>query len=181
MNIFKEYYNNIVLYDLLLKSSFQSYYQIPKLKKIYLNFGLKNLDLENKKKIISILLILELITNQKPFLTKSKKNKIHLKIKKGMIIGCKLTLQKKKMYIFFTKLFFFILPNKKEFKGFLIKKNLLTLNFQIQNILNFLELESEFLRFQKIPSLDISIHTTAFNKEVFLLLLKNLQLSIFKK
>ena len=113
------------------------------------------------------MVLLKLITNQEPITTKSKKNNIFLKIKKGSIIGCKITLRNKQKFIFLEKLLIFILPNIKQIPFNLKEKEIL--NFQIQNILNFFELETEFLKFKNIPPIDISIHTNSKkNQELFL-------------
>ena len=69
---------------------------------------------------------------------------------------------------------FFIFPNIKEFQGYKINtKNTKILNFKILNILNFFELEKEFLKFQKIPPIDISIHIKNSSKNESYLLLNN--------
>ncbi len=165
---FKNHYQNIVIYDLLSKLHFKNVFELPKINKICLNIGFKNSNIE-KKKLTNIIALLKLITNQEPLLTKSKKNNIFLKIKKGSIIGCKVTLRKNNINIFLEKLLFFILPNIKDIKYNLTNKNIL--NFQIKNILHFFELKTEFLKFKEIPPIDISIHSNnKNNKDLFLLL-----------
>ena len=169
MNHFlQNHYQNVTSYDLLTKLNFQNIFEINKINKICLNIGFKNSNIE-KKKLTNIIVLLKLITNQKPFLTKSKKNNIILKIKKDSIVGCKITLRRKQIFLFLEKFFLFILPNISN-KNFHFKnKNII--NFQIQNILNFFELETEFLKFKNIPAIDISIHTNSkTNQELFLLL-----------
>ena len=167
----QKYYQNVTIYDLLTKLNFKNIFEIIKITKICLNIGFKDANIE-KKKLINIILLLKLITNQKPLLTKSKKNIIFLKIKKNSIIGCKVTLRKKNMFIFLEKLIIFILPNFNKFKINLKNKNIL--NFQIQNILDFFELKTEFFKFKNIPPIDISIHTNSKNKNTLFLLLNSL-------
>ena len=91
----KNHYQNVITYDLLTKLNFKNIFEIPKITKICLNIGFENANVE-KKKLLNIIVLLKLITNQKPIVTKSKKNNIFLKIKKNSIIGCKVTLRKKK-------------------------------------------------------------------------------------
>jgi large subunit ribosomal protein L5 len=166
---YKNHYQNITTYDLLTKFNFKNVYEIPKINKIYLNIGFKNANID-KKNLINIITLLKLITNQKPIITKSKKNNIFLKIKKNSIIGCKITLRKKNINMFLEKILIFILPNLSSKLSFNINnKNIL--NFQIKNILNFFELNREFLKFKNIPAIDVSIHTKSKkNNELFLLL-----------
>lgn len=164
----QNHYQNVTIYDLITKLTYKNIFEIPQITKICLNIGFKDANLE-KKKLINIILLLKLITNQKPIITKSKKNNIFLKIKKNSIIGCKITLRKKNIYFFLEKLLIFILPNLNNIKFNLTNKNIL--NFQISNILYFFELKTEFLKFKNIPPIDISIHTNVkTNKELFLLL-----------
>ena len=162
------HYKNITIYNLLTKFTFKNIFEIPKITKICLNIGFKDSNI-NKKKLINIILLLKLITNQKPVITKSKKNNIFLKIKKNSVIGCKITLRKMNIYIFLEKILIFILPNFKKLQINLKNKNIL--NFKINNILDFFELNTEFLKFKNIPPIDISIHTNVkTNYELFLLL-----------
>jgi large subunit ribosomal protein L5 len=168
----KNYYQNISTYDLLTKFHYKNIFQIPKITKISLNIGFKNANIE-KKKLINLLVLLKIIANQKPIVTQSKKNNIFLKIKKNSIIGCKLTLRKKNIYVFLEKLIIFILPQINNNIKFNFKnKNILS--FQIKNILNFFELRREFLKFKDIPSIDVSIHTNAKNNKELLFLLNSL-------
>lgn len=164
----QNHYNNVIRYDLLTKLNSQNAFTLPKITKICLNIGFMDANIE-KKKLINIILLLKLITNQKPDVTKSKKNNLFLKIKKNSIIGCRVTLRKKEIFNFMEKIIIFILPN------LLGKncncKNQSIFNFQIINILDFFELKTEFLRFQNVPPIDVSIHTnTKTNSELFLLL-----------
>lgn len=164
----QNHYKNIIIYDLLTKLNFINIFEIPKITKICINIGFKDANIE-KKKLINIILLLKLITNQKPVITKSTKNNIFLKIKKNSVIGCKITLQKNKIFNFLEKIIIFILPNldKLNFN----QQNQSIFNFQIQNILHFFELKTEFSKFKNIPVIDISIHTNAKNNnELFLLL-----------
>ena len=167
----QKYYKTVSIYDLLTKLNFKNVFEIIKITKICLNVGFKDANIE-KKNLINIILFLKLITNQKPLLTKSKKNNIFLKIKKNSIIGCKMTLRNKNVLDFLEKLIFFVLPNLN--KNQIKLQNKSTLNLQIKNVLDFLELKTEFLKFKNIPSLDISIQTTCKNKNELYILLNSL-------
>jgi large subunit ribosomal protein L5 len=157
MNYLRKHYNNIIIYDLLTKLNFNNIFKLPNLNIIILNIGLKNANID-KKKMITIILLLKLITNQQIFNTKSRKNNIILKIKKGSIVGCKVTLRKKNVYHFLEKLIFFILPNIRNFQGIYLLKNINILSFQFNNVLNFPELEKEFFKFKSLPSIDINFY-----------------------
>jgi ribosomal protein L5 len=77
----QNYYNSILVYDLIAKlPKIINHFQIPKLKTIHINIGLKTISVE-KQKIVSMLTLLKLITNRESIVTKSKNNNIFLKIK----------------------------------------------------------------------------------------------------
>ena len=168
----KKHYQNIIIYDLLTKSNFKNIFEITKIIKICLNIGFKNSNIE-KKKLINMIVLLKLITNQEPFLTKSRKNNILFKIKKGSIVGCKITLRKKNIYVFLENFYLFILPNFRNQNINYNFKNQNIVHFQIPNILSFFELETEFLKFKNIPPIDISIHTNSKNNQEFISLLNS--------
>lgn len=71
----QNHYNNVIRYDLLTKLNSQNAFTLPKITKICLNIGFMDANIE-KKKLINIILLLKLITNQKPDVTKSKKNNL---------------------------------------------------------------------------------------------------------
>ena len=122
------YYKNLIIFDLITKLNITNIYKIPKIEKINLNITCKNKYIK-KEKLIYILLFLNLITNQKPFLKNNNvKQKITINMKKNKVIGCKITLKKESINLFLEKLIFFILPKMKDIK----------INYKkIKKILNF--------------------------------------------
>ena len=60
---------------------------------------------------------LAMITGQKPILTYSRKDIASFKLRKGMPIGCKVTLRRAKMYEFMERLIKVSLPRIRDFKG----------------------------------------------------------------
>lgn len=100
MFFFETYLHKIVKYDLVNAFIYQNITQMPKLKKIILNFGHQKL---NFKYFISSMLALEFISLKKGKITKSKHLNVILKIKKGNPVGCKLILKKKSMCFFYMK------------------------------------------------------------------------------
>src|SRR5687768_2095497 len=115
----QNYYKQIIKYDFLNKFNYKNINQIPRKKKIILNFNCKGFEL---KKLAITLLSLELISMQKGNATKSKKASINLKIRKGHPVGCKVILKKEKMELFLLKLLNKIFPELKNFKGLIQKR-----------------------------------------------------------
>ena len=97
----KSYNEIIVKYDLLNKFCYKNIGEFPKLISLNLSFNNKKYDL---KFIVASLVALELITLKKGQIIFSKKSIISLKVRKGNPIGCRVSLTKRKMYEFLSKL-----------------------------------------------------------------------------
>jgi len=85
------------------------------LNKIILNLSLKEVDF-NKKKALPFFLAMELLTNQKCVATLSSKNVLTWKLRKGALVGCKVTLRAHNLYEFIDNLNL-TLPRMEKFKG----------------------------------------------------------------
>ena len=81
MLVLKNYYELVIKYDFINKFFYENIEEIPKIKKINLNFGYNNNSLNLKNLAIAIL-SLELITKQKGELTHLKNTKLSIKIRK---------------------------------------------------------------------------------------------------
>lgn len=74
------------------------------LSKIILNVNFQHL-LFNKEKILTNLLLLEILTSQKPFFNFTKKNNPEFQIEKGFLNGAKVTIQNTNLFLFLFQLF----------------------------------------------------------------------------
>ena len=178
MYFLKNYYQNIVQYDLINKFPYKNLQNLPKLQKIVLNFGYKNPNLKN---LASALLFLEFITTKRGIITTAKEPHILLKIKKGSPVGCKLILKKTLMYSFFTRLLVEIFPQTKEFKSFTQKKKNQKPNafsYQLKNTFLFSELERNYNLFNNLSNLNITIVTNTKTQNELLFLLNSFKLPI---
>jgi large subunit ribosomal protein L5 len=90
--------------------------QVPKLEKIVINMGVGEAAADQKK-LDSAVGELALIAGQKPVKTLAKKAIAGFKIRKGLAIGCKVTLRKAKMYEFLDRLVTIALPRVRDFRG----------------------------------------------------------------
>ena len=162
---------NLIQYDLLSQFTQSNFYLTPKLKKIVLNFGIKEINFKN---LILVASALEVVTTQKAILTTSSKSNIFLKIRKGAPVGCRVDLRKNSMSTFFAKFITVVLPNIKLFDGIKVKKGRAQVkffSFSLYDLLIFPELEVQYELFQNAPKLDISIVTSANDfKELYTLL-----------
>lgn len=89
---------------------------IPKLDKVVINMGVGEA-VADFKKIKSALAELEKIAGQKPVATKARKSIAGFKVREGMLIGCKVTLRRDRMYEFLDRLTNIALPRVKDFRG----------------------------------------------------------------
>lgn len=151
--------------------------EIPKLKMISLNVGIKAVDSDNK--FLSYLSNqVSNIAGQKAVLTKSRKAISTFKLRKDLPIGCRVTLRGKKMYEFFDKLVNIALPRIRDFRGLSAKgfNQSAHYSFGVKEHNIFLEVDLDNI--MKIFGMNITIVTTAKTKEESLYLLKKLNLPI---
>ena len=105
------------------------------------------------------------LTGQKPIPRKAKKSIASFKIREGMVIAYTVTLRGKRMYDFIDRLISIALPRSKDFRGIDIKNfdkdGNLNIGLKEQNI--FPEIQYESLK--DIFGLEVTVATTARNKE----------------
>jgi large subunit ribosomal protein L5 len=90
--------------------------QVPKLEKIVINMGVGEAS-GDQKKLDAAVAELTLISGQKPVKTMAKKAIAGFKIRKGLPIGCKVTLRRARMYEFLDRLISIALPRVRDFRG----------------------------------------------------------------
>jgi large subunit ribosomal protein L5 len=90
--------------------------QVPRLEKIVINMGVGDATADQKK-LDAAVSELTAIAGQKPVKTVAKKAIAGFKIRKGLPIGCKVTLRKARMYEFMDRLFTIALPRVRDFRG----------------------------------------------------------------
>lgn len=179
MHFLKYFYTKTLKYDLINKFYYKNTKNLPKLKKIILNFGCKTTEI---KQLTASLLALELITKQKGTLTTTNHSNVFFKIRKGNPVGCKVSLKRINMFNFLTKILIEILPKTKNFNRLTfytkIKKN--AFSYQIHDTFSFSELEEHYYLFNNLIKLNMTIVTSAKNKEETIFILKSLQLPLKK-
>ncbi|UWI83159.1 50S ribosomal protein L5 [Wolbachia endosymbiont of Howardula sp.] len=160
--MFKELYKNRIIQDLSNSLHYNNIMQIPKLVKVCINMGVGEAA-HDSKEITEPFNNLYLITGQKPVYTTAKKSIAGFKIRKGAIIGCKVTLRREKMYEFLERLIYIALPREKDFKGFTIKQfdGHGNFAFGIKEHISFLEVDYD--KVNKVIGMDISIITNTLS------------------
>lgn len=115
-NVFQEKIKQEVIPQLIKTLGVENQLALPRLLKIVVNMGVKNV-LSDKKYMQSAISVLSQITGQKPKITKAKKAISAFKLRKGDQIGLVVTLRGKRMYDFFNKLVAVLLPRLRDFHG----------------------------------------------------------------
>ena len=116
MNRLKEKYNKEVVPALIEKFEYKSVMQAPKVEKIVVNMGVGEA-VSNAKALDKAVEELQIITGQKPLITKAKKSIAGFRLREGMPIGAKVTLRGERMYEFLDKLVTVSLPRVRDFHG----------------------------------------------------------------
>jgi len=173
MSWLKNYYLNEVRKRLMEKFNYKNIYEVPRIEKICINMGLGEAT-ANPKIIDQALVELAQITGQKPKICRARKSIAGFKLRKGVPIGVAVTLRRKRMYDFLTRLIHVALPRVKDFKGlsrsgFDGRGNY---TFGITDHTIFPEIDLS--KVEKIKGMSITIVTTAETDEEAYELLKEL-------
>ena len=164
-------YKNSVIPAMVSRFNYVNSMQVPKLLSISLNMGLGDAK-TNSKKLESAIRELELITGQKPIVTKSKSDISNFKIRKGFPVGCKVTLRSSKMYEFFERLTCIALPRSRDFRGLSFKSfdGRGNYNFGIKEQIIFTEINYDDI--DSVRGLNVTLSTSANNDDEAYWLLK---------
>jgi len=113
---YMEQYEKEIRPALMRKFKYKNVMQAPKLMKVVINMGLGEA-IQNIKALDAASSDIALIAGQKPVITKASKSIASFKLRKGMPIGCMVTLRRERMYEFYQKLVTIVLPRVRDFKG----------------------------------------------------------------
>jgi large subunit ribosomal protein L5 len=157
-------YREEIVPELMKEFSDSNVMQVPELEKIVLNVGLGEA-ISNAKAIDAAVGDLQLITGQRPVVTRAKKSIAAFKLRAGMPIGAMVTLRGPRMYEFFDRLVSVTLPRIRDFRG--VSPNAFdgrgnyTLGLQEQ--MAFPEIEYD--KIDKTRGLELSLVTSAKTDE----------------
>ena len=90
--------------------------QVPRLEKIVVNMGVGDA-VKDGRMLEAALADLEVVTGQKPVVTKARKSIAGFKLREGMAIGAKVTLRGDRMWEFLDRLVSLALPRIRDFRG----------------------------------------------------------------
>ena len=170
-----EKYESEIRVKLKEKFSLKNIFEVPKLDKIVINIGVGEA-VSDSKIINKAIEDLSLISGQKPVITKAKKSIAGFKLRKGLNIGCKVTLRKKRMFEFLDRLIFIALPRVRDFKGLSKKSFDGNGNYSIGIKEQIIFPEIDYDKVDKIRGMDITITTSTSNQDHAYELLKSFNL-----
>ena len=167
----KEHYQTELIPKLMKEFNYKSTMQVPRVQKLLLSMGVGEA-IQNIKVLDSAVSELMAIAGQKAVTTKAKKSIANFKLRKGMPIGCMVTLRKDKMYEFLDRLVNVALPRVRDFKGVSSKSFDGRGNYSLGIKEQIIFPEIDYDKIDKIKGLNINIVTTAKTDEEGKALLK---------
>jgi len=149
---------------LMKRFGFKNAMAVPKVAKVVVNIGLGEAS-QNVKLLDVAAVELGQITGQRAVITRAKKSIANFKIRRGMPIGCCVTLRGDRMYEFLDRLCNVVLPRVRDFKGLppnsFDGRGNYTLGLKDQLVFP----ETDYTRVDKIKGMNITLTTTAKNDE----------------
>ena len=138
--------------------------QVPRVEKIVVNIGLGEA-LTNAKAVDAAVGDIQLITGQKPIVTKAKRSIAQFRVRTGNPIGVKVTLRGERMWDFLERLTRIALPRIRDFRGVPGKSFDGRGNYSLglREQLAFPEIDYD--KVDRLRGLEISIVTTAKTDE----------------
>jgi large subunit ribosomal protein L5 len=160
----QERYRGEVIPALMKRFNYTNPMAVPKIAKIVVNIGMGEAS-QNVKLLDVAVIELGQIAGQKPVVTRAKKSIANFKIRKGMPIGCCVTLRGDRMYEFLDRLCNIVLPRVRDFKGLppnsFDGRGNYTIGLKDQLVFP----EIDYTRVDKIKGMNITFTTTARGDE----------------
>ena len=168
-----ERYRKDIVPALLKEFSYPNRMAIPQLRKIVVNIGVGEAT-QNIKLLDGATHDLTAITGQKPVAHRARKSIASFKLRRGMPIGCSVTLRGRRMYEFLDRLLNIALPRVRDFRGLppraLDGRGNYTLGIRDQLIFP----EIDYGKVDKMRGMNITLVTDAKTDEEALSLLRHL-------
>lgn len=176
----KEYYKDNVLPEMRKRFNYENVMQVPTLRKIVINMGVKEAPTDTKM-LDAVMNDLSTVTGQRPNVRRARKSIASFKIREGMPVGAAVTLRGKKMWEFYDRLVNVAIPRIRDFRGVPTRSfdghGNYTLGLDEQIVFP----EVDYDKVAKIQGMDIVIVTTAESDEEAMTLLDLLGMPFRRK
>ena len=160
----KERFHQTVVAGLLKERGYTNPWQVPRLHKVVINMGVGE-GRDNAKILDFATADLQLISGQKPVITRAKKSIANFKLREGVPIGAKVTLRGARMFEFLDRLINVALPRVRDFKGVPPKGFDGRGNYALGLREQLIFPEIVYDKIDKVRGMDINIVTTARTDE----------------
>lgn len=164
MSQLRQYYIDKVVPQLMEKFNYKNVMQVPKLEKIILNMGLGEA-IHNIKLLDSAVEELQLISGQRPVITRARRSIAAFKLRAGMPIGCMVTLRNERMYDFYNRLVNIALARVRDFRGLSEKAMDRHGNYSLGIKEQIIFPEIDYDKIDKIKGLNVTVVTSANTDE----------------
>ena len=153
-------YRNEIIPKMRDKFGYKNILAVPRLSKIVINMGIGSAG-GDIKLIEKFSRDLSMITGQHPKITRARKPISNFKIRKGMAIGCCVTLRRYRMYEFIDRLISVAIPRIRDFRGFSSSSfdGMGNYTFGLTEQIIFPEIDID--KVEKTQGMNITINTSA--------------------
>ena len=134
--------------------------QAPRLEKAVINMGVGD-SLKDGRLMEAAVEDLQIITGQKPVVTRARKSVAGFKIREGMAIGAKVTLRGDRMWEFVDRLVSIAIPRIRDFRGLNPKAFDGHGNYTLGLTEQLIFPEIDYDKVAKVRGMDITVATTA--------------------
>jgi len=167
----EEAYDREVVPELIKQFGYKNKFQVPRLMKIVVNMGTGDA-LLNAKLQEAAEQDLATITGQKAAVRRATKSVASFKIREGMVVGCCVTLRRRRMYEFYDRLVNAAIPRIRDFRGVPLKsfdgRGNYTIGIREQIVFPEIDID----KVEKIRGMNVTIVTTAKTDEEAMALLR---------
>jgi large subunit ribosomal protein L5 len=166
-----QFYRENVIPALMKQFNYKSVMQVPKLEKIVLNMGVGGAT-QDQKLLQGAITELELITGQRPAITKAKEAISNFKLRENQPIGARVTLRRTIMFEFLDRFINIVSPRVRDFRGFSDRSFDGRGNYSIGIKEQIVFPEIDVDKINKVRGMDVTFVTTAKTDEEALALLR---------
>lgn len=166
-------YESVAMPYLKSKFGISNVHRLPRVEKVIINMGIGEAR-DDSKKIDKAKADLAMIAGQRPVTTRAKKAVSTFRLRKGMPIGCKVTLRGRLMWDFLDRLISIAIPRIRDFRGLKTSSfdGLGNYSLGLQEQILFPEIPLDQVEFSQ--GMDICVVTTAQSDEEGFELLKSI-------
>jgi large subunit ribosomal protein L5 len=160
----KTAYTGTIARQMQERYGYPNFMAVPRLRKIVINMGVGEAS-QNIKLLDAAADQLGAISGQKAVIRRARKSIANFKLRKGMPIGCTVTLRGDRMWEFFDRMVSIALPRVRDFRGLPTKSFDGRGNYTVGLKDQLVFLEINYAKVDKARGMNVTIVTTAKTDE----------------